>query len=115
MGFSNLTLTPERLENMRIELRPKFEQDRTSLIASRGGRKSNPRPVHVARYSIDGMTGYLKWMPLCSSRIEDAVMPLTGTLDEVTCLRCEILLPIVEGIDLDEGEFTVSECPLTLM
>lgn len=115
MGFSNLTLTPERLENMRIELRPKFERERSGLVVSRGSKRSRPRAVHVARYTIDGLTGYLKWTPLCATRFEDVVYPLTGTLDDVSCLRCEPLLSIVEGIELDEGLFTVSESPVPIL
>jgi hypothetical protein len=115
VGFSNLTLTPERLENMRIEMRPKFERERTSLVVTRGSVKGRARAVHVARYAIDGLTGYLKWTPLCATRFEDLVYPLTGTLDDVSCLRCEPLLSIVDGIELDEGQFTVSESPIPLL
>jgi hypothetical protein len=77
MGFSNVVYTDARIESLIAELRPKFERaQEVALLAkeSFGGKKNEPRVIHVGRRDLDFMTGESTWVPLCASRSQGLSM-----------------------------------------
>lgn len=113
MGLSNLVYSPEKLTFLQETEGRKFRAStKVALVMSTSNprAKNKARPVHVARFDFT----HMRWVPLCGTRI-DFGSSLTGEMADVSCLRCEPLLGIIEGVSLVEGEYPITDPPFPLM